>query len=245
MRIAYDGTEYAGWQRQTNGMTIQQILEEVVMTLFHEQVHIVASGRTDAGVHARGQIAAMTMEHSIPMERLTPAMNSRLPEDIRVMECWLAADDFHPRYDAKRKTYRYSIYAGTVMPPEYRRTSILERRPMHWEAVERMLCLLQGEHDFAAFQTTGSSAKTTVRTLYRAELIQSREIPGMYYIEVTGNGFLYNMVRIIVGTALEVGCGKRSLVSVEEALQTGNRNRTGPTAPPQGLTLMQVIYDRY
>lgn len=240
--VAYDGTAYAGWQRQKNGISIQQVLEETVEKQFHEEVHIVGSGRTDAGVHARGQIAAMTLEHPIPLRGLMMAMNSRLPSDIRILECRQAQPDFNPRYDAKRKTYRYTIYEGVTMLPQYRNMAAFSSTGLDWNRIAEMLQMLVGVHDFAAFQTTGSSAKTTVREIYDIKLHQSQDDPGLHYIDITGNGFLYNMVRIIAGTAIDVGKGKRTPDMVREALRTGERHLTGPTAPPQGLMLMQVEY---
>lgn len=242
LKVAYDGTEYAGWQRQKNGMAIQQILEETVEKQFHESVHIVASGRTDAGVHARGQIAAMTLEHEIPVRGLMMALNSRLPDAIRIMDCWEAIENFNPRYDAKRKTYRYTIYEGQTMLPQYRSYAALASPGLNWTAVEEMLRLLVGVHDYAAFQTTGSSAQTTIREIYEIKLTVSQDDPAIHYIDITGNGFLYNMVRIIAGTALDVGKGRRSKQMIEKALETGDRKLTGPTAPAQGLTLMNVEY---
>ena len=242
LKIAYDGTDYAGWQRQKNGISIQQVLEEAVEKQFHEAVHIVGSGRTDAGVHARGQIAAMTLEHPVPTRSLMMALNSRLPAAIRILDCWEAQMDFNPRYDAKRKTYRYTIYEGITMLPQYRNTAAWVPAALEWTHIEQMLQTLVGEHDYAAFQTTGSSAKTTVREIYDITVRQSQDDPALHYIDITGNGFLYNMVRIIAGTAIDVGRGRRTITMVEEALRTGDRHLTGATAPDQGLTLMQVEY---
>lgn len=242
LKVAYDGTEYAGWQRQKNGVAIQQILEETVERQFHEKVHIVASGRTDAGVHARGQIAAMTLEHSIPTYGLMMALNSRLPASIRILDCREANKDFNPRYDAKRKTYRYTVYEGITMLPQYRNYAAFASKGLDWQAINEMLQMLVGVHDFAAFQTTGSSAQTTIREIYEIRLAVSQDDPALRYIDITGNGFLYNMVRIIAGTALDVGRGRRSRWMVEEALRTGERHLTGPTAPPQGLMLLNVEY---
>lgn len=243
LKVAYDGTAYCGWQVQPNGITIQQVLEETIEKLFHEKVHIVGSGRTDSGVHAMGQIAAFDLQHQIPVLSLVQALNSRLPGDIRIMSGCEAESGFNPRFDAKQKTYRYSFYEGMILPPMYRNYAVRLPYRMDWQRVEQMLDLLVGEHDFAAFHTLGSSAKTTVRTIYQASHRVSPEDEHLHYIEVTGNGFLYNMVRIIAGTAIEVGSSKRSLEMVQEALETGDRNKTGPTAPPQGLMLMDVVYE--
>ncbi len=242
--LAYDGTDFAGWQRQTNALSIQQVLEETIENLLHEPVHVTASGRTDAGVHAEGQVAALDLEHPIPAERLQAALNSNLPASIRVMDCYEAAPDFQPRYDAKRKTYRYTVFNGEVMPPKYRFTAVREYRKIDWGKVEQCMELLIGEHDFAAFHSTGSSEKTTTRILYEAKSYADPKEPALRHMEFTGNGFLYNMVRILVGTLLDIGCGKRDPKDIELAFQTGNRNLAGPTAPPQGLTLVQVEYEK-
>lgn len=244
LRIAYDGTDYAGWQRQKNGLSIQQVIEETIERLFGESVHLTASGRTDAGVHAEGQVAAFDLAHEVPVERLKAALNSNLPETIRVMEVWEATPDFQPRFDAKRKTYRYAVYNAEILPPQDRLFAVREYRRIDWKRVAEALHLIEGTHDFAAFHSTGSSEKGTVRTVFAARTWASAEKPDLHLIEVTGNGFLYNMVRIIVGTVLDIGCGKREMSCIEAAFQTGNRDLTGPTAPAKGLTLVQVEYEK-
>ncbi len=242
--LAYDGTDYAGWQRQTNALSIQQVLEDTIEALFHEKVHLVASGRTDAGVHAEGQVAAMDLVHPVPVERLQAALNSNLPASIRVMQAWEAEADFQPRYDAKRKTYRYTIYNGEILPPKYRLTAVREYRPVDWTLVAEAARGFEGTHDFSAFHSTGSSEGTTERTLYHVYCGADAQDPNLHFIELTGNGFLYNMVRIIVSTLLEIGCGKRKIEDIEQAFATGDRTMAGPTAPPQGLSLIRVEYEK-
>lgn len=237
--VGYDGTEYAGWQRQENSLTIQQVLEDTVEKLFHEAVHVMGSGRTDAGVHARGQIAAMDLAHPIPVDRLMLALNANLPEDIRIYKVWEADPDFHPRFAAKRKTYGYRFINGAVMPPELRRYYALVREPLDLGKMEEALRLLEGEHDFMAFRASGGLNLSTVRTIYRTALMPDGD---GWRIEVTGNGFLYNMVRIIAGTAFEIGKGRLSLDAIPQALVTGRREFLGPTAPACGLMLMNVEY---
>ena len=166
--ISYDGTEYAGWQRQHNALGIQQVLEDTLEALFGRSAHVVASGRTDTGVHAWGQVASFDLEHEIAPGQLKKAMNSRLPDDIRVMDASEVGLDFHPRFDAKEKTYCYSVYCGDTMPPLYRRYMVLESRPLDRDRIREALALLVGRHDFKAFQTTGSPTNTTIRTLYGA-----------------------------------------------------------------------------
>ena len=242
LTIGYDGTDYAGWQRQVNGLGIQQELEDVLQRLFGEEVHVMGSGRTDAGVHARGQVAVFDLNHSIPVRQLKLALNANLPEDIRIYEAEECPVDFHPQYGAKRKTYRYRFYQGAVMPPEYRRYMVLAPEDADWELGERMLPLLEGEHDFAACCASGSCAASTVRTIYRARLLKEAEGPSVYTLELTGNVFLYNMVRIIAGTLLEAARGKISWEIIEKALREGARKELGPTAPAKGLILWKVEY---
>lgn len=240
LELGYDGSQYVGWQRQENGRSIQQTIEDTVERLFHERVHLMGSGRTDAGVHARGQVAAMELQHTIPAEQLMRALNANLPLDIRIYRAWEAASDFHPRFQAKRKTYAYRFLLGEVMPPEYRRYYTLIRGSLNMEKMQQALNSLEGEHDFAAFRSAGGVNLSTVRRIDKAVLLDDGEGKR---IEITGNGFLYNMVRIIAGTIFEIGRGKLDPSIVEQALQNGQREILGPTAPPQGLMLMRVEYD--
>lgn len=239
LTIGYDGTEYAGWQRQENGLAVQQVIEDVIEKLFHEQVHVMGSGRTDAGVHARGQVAAFDFKHPIPVERLKMALNANLPDDIRIYQVWEAEAEFHPRFNAKRKTYAYRFINGEIMPPEMRKYHTLVKEPLNIEKMQEALKLLEGEHDFLAFRSSGGMNLSTVRTIYSAVLKEEGE---GYRIEVTGNGFLYNMVRIIAGTLFEIGKGKLGLECITKALTTGRRELLGPTAPGTGLMLMKVDY---
>ncbi len=239
LTIGYDGTEYAGWQRQENGLAVQQVIEDVIEKLFHEWVHVMGSGRTDAGVHARGQVAAFDFKHPIPVERLKLALNANLPADIRIYQVWEAEAEFHPRFNAKRKTYAYRFINGEIMPPELRKYYTLVKEPLNIEKMQEALKMLEGEHDFLAFRSSGGMNLSTVRTIYSAVLKEEGE---GYRIEVTGNGFLYNMVRIIAGTLFEIGKGKLDLECITKALNTGRRELLGPTAPGMGLMLMKVDY---
>lgn len=239
LTIGYDGTEYAGWQRQENGLAVQQVIEDVIEKLFHERIHVMGSGRTDAGVHARGQVAAFDFKHPIPVERLKLALNANLPADIRIYQVWEAEAEFHPRFNAKRKTYAYRFINGEIMPPELRKYYTLVKEPLNIEKMQEALKMLEGEHDFLAFRSSGGMNLSTVRTIYSAVLKEEGE---GYRIEVTGNGFLYNMVRIIAGTLFEIGKGKLDLECITKALNTGRRELLGPTAPGMGLMLMKVDY---
>ncbi len=243
LKIAYDGTEYAGWQRQKNAFSVQQCLEEAVLTALHIDVRITASGRTDAGVHAAGQICHFNAELTVPAERMPDCLNVYLPPSIRILEGWEGADGFDACRSAKRKTYRYTVYEGN------REHSLLERYatrveklpPM--EALQEVARLFEGEHDFKAFCASGSSAKTTVRTVYSVQVCPRIEY-GVRVLDVfvCGNGFLYNMVRTMVGELLDVASGKRSLESLQEAFATGARHLVGKTFAAKGLTLMSVEY---
>lgn len=240
LELGYDGSRYVGWQRQENGMSIQQAIEDAIEKLFHEKVRVMGSGRTDAGVHARGQVAAVELQHTIPVEQLMRALNANLPSDIRIYRAWEAAADFHPRFQAKRKTYAYRFIQAEVMPPEYRRYYTLIRGPLDSQKIKQALRSLEGEHDFAAFRSAGGMNLSTVRRIDKAVLLADGE---GQRIEITGNGFLYNMVRIIAGTMFEIGRGKLEPEVVEQALRSKQREILGPTAPPQGLMLMRVEYE--
>lgn len=235
----YDGTAYCGWQRQINGPSVQQALEETLARLTGEPVTVTGSSRTDAGVHALGLCAHFDSATRIPPDKLAFALNTMLPSDIRIRESGLAPEGFHARYSACGKVYRYMFfnsrhdcaigrqYAAHVPLP-------LNERLMHEEA--QALC---GTHDFAAFAASGSVATSTVRTIYRAQVTRSGET---VTLTVLGDGFLYNMVRIIAGTLMEVGTGKRAPGAIARAIATGDRLALGQTAPAKGLTLMRVLY---
>lgn len=243
LRLAYDGTAYAGWQRQKNAVTVQQKLEEAFEALFHEKITADASGRTDAGVHAWGQVAAVTLEHPIPVERLALALNSRLPEDIRVLEAQEAPADFHPQFQAKQKTYRYTFYTGPFLLPQYRLYMAHIPEELDLERMRRAASALVGEHDFAALSSAQRTSKTSVRTIYEVKIFRDDGDEKVVHIEVTGNGFLYNMVRIIAGTLADIGRGRMEIETLRQAMENKDRTLAGVTAPPQGLALMRVEYE--
>ena len=242
--VAYDGTNYAGWQRQLNAVSIQQVIEEAIEKQFHETVHVMGSGRTDAGVHARGQVACFDLMHPIPCDKLVLALNANLPDDIRILNMKEVSPEFHPQYDAKRKTYSYSFVNASVMPPEYRLYAHLVPEALDLKKMEEALSLLAGEHDFVAFRASGGQNLSTVRNIYEAKL-SLRPASGvpLYEISVTGNGFLYNMVRIIAGTLFDIGRGRIPVENVAKALENGDRELLGVTAPAKGLTLVKVEYE--
>lgn len=245
LKIAYDGTDYAGWQRQKNALSVQQVLEESVFSALGISVCVTASGRTDAGVHAAGQVCHFDAEGiTVPPKKMPDCLNRFLPPDVRVVDGWDADESFDANRKAKRKTYCYSLYVSKrEMPLKERYAVRIETAP----AIEQLQTIaksFEGERDFKAFCASGSSVKTTTRTVYEVrveegESFGSRDIR----VYVTGNGFLYNMVRTIVGTLLAIVDGKRTSQDVLSAYQTGRRDLLGKTMPAKGLTLLQVDYN--
>lgn len=246
LTIAYDGTRYAGWQSQLNAITIQQRIEEAVEKAFDIQTAVVASGRTDAGVHALGQVARLRLpvwRHS--SDKLVPAINRRLPLDIVVRR----AQDVHPEFDPIRnaivKRYRYTIRVAPCPDPIHGRLHWYHPRPLDVEAMRMAAKYLVGCHNFVAFQTIGSPRKTTVRTIRELSVETQDTMEGYdLLIEVEADGFLYNMVRNIVGSMIEIGIGRFGPRWIEDTLYSKDRSRAGQTAPPQGLCLMRVEYPR-
>lgn len=244
LKIAYDGTDYAGWQRQKNAVSVQEKLEEAVYLALGERVNITASGRTDAGVHAVGQVCHFDLQSTVPPEKMPDCLNRFLPNDIRAVDGFYAGEEFDSNRSAKKKTYRYSLYVSAREMPLKERYATRIENAKELAILQSVAKLFEGEHDFKAFCASGSSVKTTVRTVYsvrveEGESYGSRDIN----IFVTGNGFLYNMVRTMVGELLDLADGKRTKESLLSAYQTGERGLLGKTMPAKGLTLMQVEYD--
>lgn len=238
--LEYDGTDYCGWQRQLNGITIQQKLEESYFLALGERVTITASGRTDSGVHARCQVAHFDTQLSISPEKFCNILNSFLPNDICVLSSTEVADDFHSRYSVKKKTYSYSFYCSQFVRPLLNRYATRINEGVDVEKMQSACKLLIGTHDFKAFSSTGSSVKGTVREIYNASVERKNEI---ITITVTGSGFLYNMVRIIAGTLLEIGYGKIDMSNITKAFERGDRNLLGKTVSPNGLIMEKVDYE--
>ena len=245
LKIAYDGTAYAGWQRQKNALSVQEILEGAVETALQQTVRITASGRTDAGVHAAGQVCHFDSEEiTVPPEKMPDCLNRFLPPDVRVVEGWGADSSFDSNRSAKCKTYCYCLYVSKRdMPLKERYAVRIEEAPT-LPVLQEYAKLFEGEHDFKAFCASGSSVKTTVRTVYEVrveenESFGSRDIR----IYVTGNGFLYNMVRTMAGELLDLALKKRTTESLLSAYENGSRALLGKTMPAKGLTLMQVEYE--
>ena len=245
VKIAYDGTEYAGWQCQKNAVSVQEKLESALLSALGTCVKVTASGRTDAGVHAVGQVCHFDMEScSIPPEKMPDALNRFLHADVRVLEGKLAKETFDANRSAKRKTYRYALYDGERDMPLKDRFAVRVENIPATETLQKVARLLEGEHDYKAFCASGSAVKTTVRTVYEVRVEESKSYGGKdVYLYVTGNGFLYNMVRTMVGEILDLAWGKRTEESLRKAFETGNRSLLGKTMPAKGLTLMQVEYE--
>lgn len=237
--VAYEGTHYHGWQLQPNGITIEGVLNEALGRLLGEEIVVIGASRTDAGVHSYGNVAVFDTNTRIPAEKLAYALNQRLPEDIVVQSSCEVAPDFHPRHCESRKTYEYRILNRKMPLPMRRRDTYFYYYDLDVERMQRAAELLTGEHDFKSFCATAAVVETTERTIY--ELRVSRE-DDVIAIRVTGSGFLYNMVRIIAGTLIEVGAGKRSPESIREILEARDRAAAGPTAPAHGLTMIGIEY---
>ena len=239
LTVAYDGTNYHGWQVQNNGITIESELNKALGELLGEQVHVIGASRTDSGVHALGNIAVFDTESLIPADKISYALNQRLPEDIRIQRSEEVASHWHPRRRDSRKTYEYRIYRAEFPMPVKRLYSYFTYRPLDVDRMREAAVFLLGEHDFKSFCQSGSQAENTVRTVYSIDI---EEQGAELVIRVCGNGFLYNMVRIIAGTLMEVGQGRRSPESMVALLEARDRSAAGPTAPAHGLTLVRYEF---
>ena len=240
LTVAYDGTDYCGWQVQPNGMTVEEVLNKAVSKLTGEDIHVIGASRTDSGVHALGNVAVFDTRSSILPERMAYALNQRLPEDIVIVKSEEVPAEWHPRYrDDITKTYEYHIYNARVPDPLKRRTCAFVSFPMDIEKMRAGAAYLVGEHDFVSFCNVRTNVEDTVRTVNRIAIWQDgAEI----VMEIEGNGFLYNMVRIIAGTLIRVGRGFYEPEKVKEILETKKRTEAGITAPPQGLVLKEIRY---
>ncbi len=237
--LEYDGTEYFGWQRQPNCVTVQQRVEEAVEAVTQARAAVIASGRTDTGVHAEGQVAHFRTASAIPIEKFPPALNANLPADIAVLAAEEARPDFHARYDAKSKTYRYTILNQPIRSPLRARYSARMWPALDVERMQEAARALVGRRDFAAFQSQADPERNSVRTVTRAEFVAR---PPLIEFWIEADGFLYNMVRAIVGTLALVGRGKLSPADFEAIIRSRDRGQAGPTAPAQGLCLVRVQY---
>ncbi len=240
LTVAYDGTNYHGWQLQENAVTIESELNRCLSWLLGERIQVIGASRTDAGVHALGNVAVFDTKSRIPPEKISYALNQKLPEDIRVQKSEEVCLDWHPRHVPSRKTYEYRIYRAEFPMPVKRLYSYFTYRPLDVERMRRAAVYLEGRHDFKSFCQTGAKVESTVRTIYSLNLEEQGDD---LVIRVCGNGFLYNMVRIIAGTLMEAGQGKREPESMPQVLAALNRSAAGPTAPARGLTLVKYEFE--
>ncbi|MBI4477055.1 MAG: tRNA pseudouridine(38-40) synthase TruA [Acidobacteria bacterium] len=261
LALAYDGTDFAGWQRQAGDRTVQALVEEALSRIDGKSVSVAGAGRTDAGVHAIGQVASVSVTNDLDPATLRRAVNASLPEDVRVVSVVVTHDGFDARRDARRKTYEYRILNGAMADPFIRRFAWHVPQPLNAAAMAHAAARLLGEHDFASFQSTGSSVVTTRRTIFESSLerLSLRSVnaastaiplssvagvpPELLSYRITGDGFLRHMVRAIVGTLVEIGRGRREAASIDALLAAGDRSRAGPTAPAHGLCLVNVEYE--
>ncbi|MEO8574449.1 MAG: tRNA pseudouridine(38-40) synthase TruA [Pyrinomonadaceae bacterium] len=243
--IQYDGTDFHGWQVQENDRTIQGELERVIGMLEDRKVGVIGSGRTDAGVHAEGQVANVMINRSFTPDKLRAAINGNLWRDIRILKAEKVPDEFHARFSAKKKTYLYRIVNAPVMSPFWRRFAHHEYKPLDVAAMTAASRLLLGEHDWTAFASAHADGETRIRTILDCTIQtrwDNRASANIIEFEITANGFLRYMVRSIIGTLIEVGRGEKDSDTIQTAIVTGDRNLAGKTAPAHGLTLLKVEY---
>lgn len=251
--ISYFGANYVGWQRQLNGLSVQEVLEKALEKTFGAPTSATASGRTDAGVHALGQVVHFDADTSIPTDKIPFAVNTHLPDDISMLSCEVVPDDFNARFWAKRKTYCYKIYVSKHRLPLFELDHEHITYPLDLDKIEQAAKIIEGTHDFKCFEASGSVIKNTVRTVYSVAIAtrqfdnatvraDGKFFDGELSISVTGNGFLYNMVRIIAGTLVYVGSGKLTPQDISAALESGDRTMAGKTLGARGLTLISVQY---
>lgn len=239
LTIEYDGTNYVGWQKQKNGMSIEEKIERAIQGITGEEIRLIGASRTDSGVHARGQVANFLTQSSIPDRKFPSAISSKLPVDIVILDAEEVKDDFHSRYSSLGKRYSYKIL-NRKQSPAYLR-SFVEHCPyeLNFEYMKKASMAFLGKHDFTAFRSTGGSAKTSIRTIKYIELTKDEELITLH---IEGDGFLYNMVRIIAGTLIDVGKDKIPLDSIPDIIESKDRNRAGKTAGACGLCLERVYY---
>jgi tRNA pseudouridine38-40 synthase len=237
--IEYDGSNYCGWQRQENGISVQQKLEEAVVSITKEKSVLIGASRTDAGVHALGQSGNFHTNSSIPIEKFAFAINSVLPMDISVIKAIERKNDFHSRYHARQKTYVYQIFTRRIASPFLKNYAYHCLYDLDFEKMREASKYIVGEHDFTAFMASGSQSKIFVRTIYEINIQKENDL---ILIEVTGNGFLYNMVRILSGTLLYAAIGKMKPSDIKTIIQNKDRTLAGATLPACGLYLKEIVY---
>lgn len=240
LTIEYDGKDFNGWQKQPNKLNIQGTIEQAIKNITGEDVELNASGRTDAGVHALGQVANFKTNSEIPIEKFAIAINSKLKKSIVIKKAEEVDERFHSRLNCKRKTYRYIINNSPEGTAIYRYLETHIPQKLDVKKMEQALKYFEGEHDFKAFKASGTSSKSSVRTIYKTQIYIKED---RIIIELTGNGFLYNMVRIIAGTLVDVGLGKIEPQQIENIIKEKKRENAGKTLPPNGLYLVSVEYE--
>lgn len=237
--VSYDGTNYCGWQIQQNGITVEEVLNKTISELVGEEIAVIGASRTDSGVHAMGNVAVFDTESRIPSEKMSFALNQRLPEDIRIQSSCEVSLDWHPRYCDTRKTYEYRILNRKISIPTERLYSHFFYYPLDVEKMQQAADYLVGEHDFKSFCSARSQVENTVRTIYYLRVEKEGDL---IRIRINGNGFLYNMVRIIAGTLIKVGTGMYPPEHMKEILDAKDRRMAGPKAEARGLTLLEIEY---
>ncbi len=240
LTVAYDGTDFHGWQFQPEQRTVEGDLNKALSELLKEEIQVTGASRTDAGVHAYGNVAVFDTESNIPPDRFAYALNTKLKDDVRIMKSEEVAPDFHPRYQCHNKTYEYHVCCSEIQIPTRRRYSAYTYKKPDVEKMREGAKYFVGRHDFASFQAAGSTITDTVRSIFFIDVLQDNE--GIV-IRVNGDGFLYNMVRIMAGTLINVGCGKILPEDCKGILEACDRKKAGPTAPACGLFLKEIFYD--
>lgn len=239
--VAYEGSHYCGWQIQPNGITIQEVLERELSALLKEEIHVMGASRTDAGVHALGNVAVFDTVAKMPAEKISYALNQRLPEDIVIEDSEEVDERFHPRFCTSKKTYEYRILNRTFPIPTERHNSYFYYRPLDVEKMQEAAVFFQGVHDFKSFCSVKAQVETTIREIYACQVTKEND---RITIRITGSGFLYNMVRIIAGTLIQAGLLEIEPSHIPEIIAAKDRKTAGPTAPPQGLTLLGIEFDK-
>lgn len=241
LTIEYDGKDFNGWQKQPNKLNVQGNIEKAIEVITGEKIDLIASGRTDRGVHSLGQVANFKTNSNLPIDKFPIAINTNLKKSIRILSAEEVDDEFHSRLTCKKKTYRYIINNSKYGTAIYRNLETNIPTKLDIQKMKQAIKYFEGEHDFKAFKASGTSSKSSVRTIYNAEV---KEMPdNRIWIELTGNGFLYNMVRIIAGTLVEVGTGKIKPEDIPNIIKSKEREKAGKTLPPQGLYLVKVEYE--
>ncbi len=240
LEVAYDGTKYSGWQVQQNSITVAGVLNDELTRILGEEILVIGASRTDAGVHAMGNVCVFDTESAIPADKFVYVLNRSLPEDIVIQRSCEVAPDFHPRKVKCRKTYEYRIWNADFIQPFNRKYTYFVYKDLNVDNMRKAAGYLVGTHDFTSFCSIHTVIPDHVRTIYEADVSEEGHL---ITFRITGNGFLYNMVRIIAGTLIQVGLGEKTPESVKDILESLDRENAGPTAPAQGLTLMRIAYN--